>query len=126
MLSAYSFATPRSCTARLTTGRFSLQPADGRGVHVVGTRHISLRFPIGEPCQGFLPLVWRQLPGRPNRTPRSFARFLPSPVRARISSRSNSAKPPRIVSISRPCGLVVSAQVSLSDLNPAPRSLGPR
>ena len=48
--------------------------------------------------------------GRANLTPRSFARFLPSPVRARIISRSNSAKPPRTVSINRPCGLVVSAQ----------------
>ncbi len=63
------------------------------------------------------------LRGRPNRTPRSLARLLPSPVLDRISSRSNSAKPPRTVSISRPCGLVVSAQVSLSDLKPAPRSL---
>ena len=51
------------------------------------------------------------LRGRPNLTPRSCARFLPSPVRARISSRSNSARPPRTVSISRPCGLVVSAHV---------------
>ena len=31
--------------------------------------------------------------GRPNLTPRSWARFLPSPVLARISSRSNSASP---------------------------------
>ena len=31
------------------------------------------------------------------------------------------AKPPSTVSIRRPCGVVVSAQVSLSDLKPAPR-----
>src|SRR5215813_8426158 len=61
------------------------------------------------------------LRGRPNRTPRSLARFRPSPVRARISSRSNSAKPPRTVSISRPCAVVVSAHVSLSERKPAPR-----
>jgi hypothetical protein len=61
--------------------------------------------------------------GRPNFTPLAFARFLPSPVRARISSRSNSAKPPSTVSISLPCGVVVSAQVSLRLRKPAPRSL---
>jgi hypothetical protein len=44
----------------------------------------------------------------------SCARLRPSPVLARISSRSNSAKPPRTVSISLPCGVVVSAQASLS------------
>lgn len=41
------------------------------------------------------------------RTPRALARSLPSPVRDRISSRSNSARPPRIVTSSRPCGVVV-------------------
>src|SRR2546427_4687729 len=41
-------------------------------------------------------------------------------VRARISSRSNSAKPPRTGSIRRPCGVVVSAQASPGDLKPAP------
>src|SRR6516165_8696187 len=57
------------------------------------------------------------------RPPRALARLRPSPVRARISSRSNSARPPRIVSISRPCAVVVSAQLSFSDLKPAPRLL---
>src|SRR5262245_37052508 len=51
--------------------------------------------------------------GRPKRTPLALARLRPSPVRARISSRSNSARPPRTVSISLPCGVVVSAQASL-------------
>jgi hypothetical protein len=36
----------------------------------------------------------------------------PSPVLARINSRSNSASPPSTVSISRPCDVVVSAQAS--------------
>src|SRR6516164_1487321 len=58
---------------------------------------------------------------QPKRTPRALARALPSLVRARISSRSNSAKPARIVTIRRPCALVVSAQASCSDLKPAPR-----
>ena len=66
---------------------------------------------------------WRVSFGlRPITTPRALARSLPSPVRLLINSRSNSARPPRTVSISRPCGVVVSAQVSRSDLNPAPLS----
>jgi hypothetical protein len=53
---------------------------------------------------------------RPIRTPAFFALSRPSLVRALISSRSNSANPPRTVSISRPAGVVVSAQGSVSDL----------
>src|ERR1700730_1949079 len=44
-----------------------------------------------------------RLPGIAQITPRAFARLLPSPVRARISSRSNSANPPSTVSINS-CG----------------------
>src|SRR5438067_2190157 len=44
------------------------------------------------------------------------------PVRVRISSRSNSANPPKTVSIKRPWAVVVSVRVSLSDLNRAPFS----
>jgi hypothetical protein len=44
---------------------------------------------------------------------------LPSLVRARISSRSNSASPPRTVSINRPCAVVVSAHASPRERNPA-------
>jgi hypothetical protein len=44
----------------------------------------------------------------------------PSPVRARISSRSNSAKPPSTVRI-RQRGVVVPEQTSAKDRNPAPR-----
>jgi hypothetical protein len=58
---------------------------------------------------------------RPIFTPRALARSRPSPVRARISSRSNSARPPRIVSIKRPWAVVVSASVSPRDRNPASR-----
>jgi len=43
-------------------------------------------------------------------------------IRARINSRSNSARPPSTVSIKRPWALVVSAQASLRLLKPAPRS----
>jgi hypothetical protein len=40
-------------------------------------------------------------------------------LRARIRSRSNSASPPSTVSISRPCAVVVSAQASPKERNPA-------
>ena len=58
--------------------------------------------------------------GRPNLTPRPLARVRPSPVRARISSRSNSARPPSTVSISRPCGVGPFA-----DCFPQPLARGP-
>jgi hypothetical protein len=51
------------------------------------------------------------LGGRPIFTPRALARSRPSLVRARMRSRSNSARPPSTVSISRPCNVVVSAHV---------------
>ena len=56
------------------------------------------------------------------RTPLALARSRPSPVRVRISSRSNSANPARTVSISRPCGEVVSAHESRRERKPAPLS----
>ena len=65
-------------------------------------------------------LVRSELRLRPNLTPRALARSRPSLVRTLIRSRSNSASPPSTVSISRPCDVVVSAHVSLSDRNPAP------
>jgi hypothetical protein len=58
--------------------------------------------------------------GRPNLTPLACARLRPSSVLARIRCRSNVAKPARIVIISSPCGVVVSAQASARDLNLAP------
>ncbi len=54
---------------------------------------------------------------RPILTPFATARARPSPVRARINSRSNSASPPSTVSLSRPCAVVVSAHVSARDPN---------
>jgi hypothetical protein len=45
------------------------------------------------------------LKGRPKLCPRALARSRPSPVRARINSRSNSASPPCTVSIKRPCAV---------------------
>jgi hypothetical protein len=66
--------------------------------------------------------IWKveSLRGLPNLTPRAWARFLPSAVLARIKCRSNVARPAKIVIINSPCGVVVSAQLSASDLNLAP------
>jgi hypothetical protein len=44
---------------------------------------------------------------------------LPSAVRVRIRSCSNSARPPKMVSIKRPWGVVVSAHASPSERKPA-------
>jgi hypothetical protein len=73
---------------------------------VVGPSNIRLRFARSKPLERFRTLV-------------GFARVLPSLVRARISERSNSASPPSTVSMSLPCGVVVSAHASANDL-PAP------
>ena len=76
----------------------------------------------GDVVQGFAPvaaanrlaaLVRGELEGvGPCCCPRALARSRPSPVRARINSRSNSASPPSTVSIKRPCAVVVSAHAS--------------
>ncbi len=41
--------------------RARLQPPDGGGVHVIGSRHVRLRLAGLKPRQGFLPLVRREL-----------------------------------------------------------------
>jgi hypothetical protein len=56
----------------------------------------------------------------PNLTPLAIALVQPSLVLAKIKLRSNSASPPRIVIISFPCAVVVSAQASAIDRNPVP------
>jgi len=53
---------------------------------------------------------------------RHYALVRPSAVLDKMRWRSNSASPPSTVTINRPCGVVVSAQASLSDLKLAPRS----
>ena len=52
---------------------------NGGGVNVVGSRHVRLRLASLEPRQTPVRISLR---GRPNLTPRSLARFLPSPVPA--------------------------------------------
>src|SRR5262245_25247834 len=96
------------------------QPANRGRIDIVGPGHIGLRLACGEALDSRLPLMGRHLAWTPEAHAALLGAQRPSPVRARISSRSNSAKPPSTVNISRPCGLVVSAQASLSDLKPAP------
>ena len=57
---------------------------------------------------------------RPNFKPFAIARLRPSPVRSRISSRSNSAMAANIVDSSRPCELPVSHSRSPSERNETP------
>ena len=95
------------------------QPRNRRPADVVAARDTALRFSRCDPRPCFALLVRGELRLRPIFTPRALARSRPSPVRTRIRSRSNSARPPSTVSISRPCDVVVSAHASPSDRNPA-------
>jgi len=67
-----------------TAARRLLQPADRGRINAEGPCHGYERFAISEAPESFLPLVLVQLFGRPKRTPRLLARFLPSSVRALI------------------------------------------
>lgn len=78
--------------------------------NVVGPADIDQGLASCPSRNGFLALVVRQLRLAAHATPRALARSRPSPVRLRINSRSNSAGPPRTVSINLPCGVVVSAK----------------
>ena len=97
------------------------EPRNRPAAHVVGSRNLRERLlaMIATPDR-FALLVGGELGRRPIFTPRALARSRPSPVRARINSRSNSASPPSTVSIRRPCAVVVSAHVSCSERKLAP------
>ena len=71
------------------------QPADRCLGYVEAPGHICLRFAVGEAPDGFLPLMGsqRRRPAETHATRLCTARL--SLVRARISSRSNSARPPQ-------------------------------
>ena len=90
-----------------------LQPPNGGRIDSITSGDVGLRLAISKALDGFSPLMG--FDGRPNLIPRAFAHCLPSVVRARISSRSNSARPPSTVSINRPCGVVVSAQKKINE-----------
>jgi hypothetical protein len=70
-----------------------LEPPDRCRVHVIGPRDVGLRLAGVEPPQGFPALMRSELARAAEFD--AAARLRPSPVLARISSRSNSAKPPK-------------------------------
>ena len=58
--------------------------------------------------------------GRPPRRPRARAAARPAWVRSRMRAASNSARAAKMLKIKRPLAVVVSAQASPSEVNPAP------
>jgi hypothetical protein len=80
------------------------QPADRGMQHTEGPSDVGQCLAGVTAGNCFTPPVRRQLA-----PPVAFARARPSLVRDLMSSRSNSAKPPWTVSMSLPCGVVVSA-----------------
>jgi hypothetical protein len=103
--------------------RLGLEPVHGCAIHAVARGNVNHGVAGLEAGQSFTALVRESFGLRPNTTPFTWARSRPSPVRVLISSRSNSPRPPRTVSISRPCGVVVSHHASLSDRKPAPAAV---
>ena len=85
---------------------------------VVIAGDVAERFASVASTNRFAALVRGQFEGAAQALPRALARSRPSLVRARISSRSNSAKPPSTVKIRRPWRVVVSAHVSPSERKP--------
>jgi hypothetical protein len=73
------------------------QPTDRRVTDAERSRDVDQGLARISSCHGFLPRYTFSLGGRPIWTPRALARARPSPVRARINSRSNSASPPSTV-----------------------------
>jgi hypothetical protein len=119
---AVGLDNPPRVAKGLIFGRLLAQTTDRRVAHVVGPSDIGQHLSCLTASDCFPALMARQLWLATEDNPLAFARSRPSPVRVRISSRSNSANPPNTVSIKRPCAVVVSAHVSLRDLNPAPFS----
>jgi hypothetical protein len=96
------------------------EPRNCRVADVAASGNVRQTFPRPAPSQGLARLTRRQ-PGLPAE-PRA-PRHRPSApfARTRHDQRaSNSAKPASTVTISLPCGVVVSAQVSASERKPAP------
>jgi hypothetical protein len=109
----------RVCRPLLYKGHTS-QPTNRHMRDVVAPGNRGERLALRDPRQCFrlLMLGELRLPAEPNP-----ARFGADPAfvgSAQDRWRSNSARPPSTVSIRRPCGVVVSAQGSPSDLKLAP------
>ena len=78
---------------------------------------------MGATRQSLPLLVWGQLEGAAQALASGLGLCASLTCSGLISSRSNSASPPSTVSMSLPCGVVVSAQASPRDVNPAPFSV---
>ena len=88
---------------------------------VVGPRDIPMGLSGLAPAQRFLDWCGIIFGGRPIFTARAIARLRPSPVLVRISSRSNSARPPRTArtaSMSRPWALDVTLAAPVQRATP--------
>jgi hypothetical protein len=100
-----------------------LQPVQGRPVDAERTGEVHHGLAGIHPPQRFPPLMSGHLERATEPHPRRLRALTALAGAGRISSRSNSARQPSTVSISRPCGVVVSAHVSLSDRKPAQLSV---
>lgn len=118
MMSAYDRIADQRVEA---LSRRTIQPSYCHRIDVVRSCDVGLRLASLKTLKGFAPLVRVEL-RRPSELDAASLSPLTTPVRALVSSRSNSANPPKTVSMSRPCGVVVSAQVSPIDRKPAPLS----
>jgi hypothetical protein len=108
----------RACAAMKRA--ITQQPTDRGGINVVGASDISLRLASGEAPHGFLALMRRHL-ARTTEAHAARLGALATLARAGADKLAlNSASPPSMVSISRPCGVVVSHHASLRLLKPAP------
>jgi hypothetical protein len=94
------------------------QAIDCRPIAAKRAGHVGCGIASVQACKSFPPLmrIERPRPAEPN----AF-RLCSCPalaVRATIKLRSNSAKPPRTVNMSCPCGVVVSHHASRSERKP--------
>ncbi len=101
--------------------RERLQPRYRGLAYAIGPREIGLRSAFCELLDSLLPLA----AGQSRRAPKTHATGLGTDTAVAGTSNDQCAlelRPPKTVSISRPCAVVVSAQASASDLKPAPAS----
>lgn len=98
------------------------QATDCRVTDVIGPSDVRKHLPGLTACNRFSSLMAGQL-RLPTKDYPSGLRALAPLTRPRSNQLAlELGEPPKTVSIKRPCAVVVSAQVSLSDLKPAPFS----
>jgi hypothetical protein len=106
------FARPGSVSRAWTQDVESGGVAGNRAfAHDIAKRDFGKRCALGRPPPGLDLLCLGGIRGSAQFCPSCCARLWP-PVRMRISSRSNSARPPETGNSNRPCAVIVSAIVS--------------